>query len=72
MLQPALGSFEKPEMLFEVKDSEVRVDHFVSEEEQKRLDELAKLEEERKLRELVCLDTPTHFPFNSSIQASGL
>ena len=44
MFEPQWTSDEKPEMLLEVKDDEVTVEKYISEEEQKRLDGLAEQE----------------------------
>ncbi len=41
VFEPAWTVDEKPEMLLEVKDEEVTVEKYISEEEQKRLDALA-------------------------------
>lgn len=45
LFEPAWTSDEKPEMLLEVKDDEITVEKYISEEEKKRLEELAKEEE---------------------------
>lgn len=49
LVQPSLGVLEQPEQLLTVQDSEVKVEKYVSPEEQKQREEVAKLEEERRL-----------------------
>ncbi|XP_070541265.1 cilia- and flagella-associated protein 43-like isoform X2 [Ptychodera flava] len=49
--QPEWSIDEKPERLLEVSDSEVKVEKYISPEQQAKLDEEAKIEEERRLRE---------------------
>eukprot|EP00118_Oscarella_pearsei_P015536 m.140476 g.140476 ORF g.140476 m.140476 type:complete len:1641 (+) comp38310_c0_seq5:24-4946(+) len=50
--EPRTGSDEHPEMDLVVKDEEVTVEKFVSEEEQKRIEEESKAAEERRLAEM--------------------
>ena len=45
LFEPRWTSDEQPEMLFEVKDEEIVVEKYISEEEQKRLDAVAKEDE---------------------------
>lgn len=49
--QPQMDSDEKPEKLLVVSDKEVKVEKFITPEQQAKLDEEAKEEEERKLKE---------------------
>ncbi|XP_019644439.1 PREDICTED: cilia- and flagella-associated protein 43-like isoform X1 [Branchiostoma belcheri] len=49
--QPALTIDEQPEKLLVVEDSEVKVEKYVSPEEQKVIDQQKKKEEERRLKE---------------------
>lgn len=49
LIQPSLDVNEEPERLLTVEDSEVKVEKYISPEEEKRLKELAQLEEERRL-----------------------
>eukprot|EP00795_Rhopilema_esculentum_P012071 gene12071-2664_t len=51
LFEPRWTSDEQPEMLFEVKDEEIVVEKYISEEEQKRLDAVAKEDEERRKAE---------------------
>uniref|UniRef100_UPI00397F43FB hypothetical protein n=1 Tax=Salmonella sp. s51228 TaxID=3159652 RepID=UPI00397F43FB len=43
---------ERPESLLEVTDSELKCDHYITEEEREKQTELAIIEEERKISEL--------------------
>ena len=45
LFDPKWTSDEKPDVLLTVKDDEIKVEKYISEEEQKRLDEVAKGEE---------------------------
>ena len=47
LFDPQWTADEMPEKLLEVNDDEIKVEKYISEEEQKRLDELAKEEEGR-------------------------
>ncbi|PIK58588.1 putative WD repeat-containing protein 96-like [Apostichopus japonicus] len=49
--QPQMDSDEKPEKLLTVDDSEVKVDKFITPDQQAKLDEEAKAEAEKKLKE---------------------
>lgn len=49
--QPELGPIEKPEMLLVTDDSEVKIEKFLTPEQQRKLEEEQRLEEERRLRE---------------------
>ena len=45
VFEPSWTSDENPEMLLDVNDDEIKVEKYVSEEEQVKLEELAKVEE---------------------------
>ncbi|KAK7477084.1 hypothetical protein BaRGS_00031670, partial [Batillaria attramentaria] len=51
IIEPALSIHEKPELLLTVEDSEVKVEKYLTPEQQKKLEEQQKAEEERRLRE---------------------
>ncbi|KAK7508542.1 hypothetical protein BaRGS_00000108 [Batillaria attramentaria] len=51
IVEPALSIHEKPELLLTVEDSEVKVEKYLTPEQQKKLEEQQKAEEERRLRE---------------------
>ncbi|XP_041368827.1 cilia- and flagella-associated protein 43-like isoform X2 [Gigantopelta aegis] len=53
MVVPELCAAEKPEMLLTVKDSEVKVEKYMTPEQRKKFEEQKKVEEERRLRERV-------------------
>lgn len=49
LVQPSLGVLEEPERLLVVDDEEVKVDKYVSPEEEQMLDEVGKVEEEKRV-----------------------
>ncbi|PFX29198.1 cilia- and flagella-associated protein 43-like [Stylophora pistillata] len=51
VFEPEMSVDEKPELLLEVKNSEVPFEKYISDEEKVRLEEQAKIEEERRLAE---------------------
>jgi len=51
LFDPKWTSDEKPEVLLTIKDDEITVEKYISEEEQVKLDELSKKEEERRKAE---------------------
>ena len=53
IVEPSLDTDEDPEKLLTVEDSEIKVEKYISPEQQAKLDELAKEEEERRLAEMV-------------------
>lgn len=53
IVEPLLDADENPEKLLTVEDSEIKVEKYISPEQQVKLDELAKEEEERRLAEMV-------------------
>ena len=53
VIEPTLDPEEQPERYLQVKDEEVKVERYISEEERLRMEERAKEEEQRRLKEMV-------------------
>ena len=53
LVEPSLDPDEQPERYLQVKDDEVTVERYISEEERQRMEERAKEEEQRRLKEMV-------------------
>ena len=53
LIQPSLSDCEQPEKVLVVDDSEIKIEKYVSPEEEKRMQEQARQEEERKFSSTV-------------------
>ncbi|CAG5125993.1 unnamed protein product, partial [Candidula unifasciata] len=51
ILEPTMSVAEKPELLFEVDESEIKAEKYLTPEQRKQLEEEKRLEEERRARE---------------------
>ncbi|BFY97723.1 hypothetical protein BsWGS_00763 [Bradybaena similaris] len=51
ILEPGMSVAEKPELLFEVNENEIKAEKYLTAEQRKQLEEAKRLEEERRARE---------------------